>query len=341
MNRQTALDKLLDFMHAELGTPYNMNPWKIMRGDRICLECTKHKRSTLYMLVTEEAPLIFNCFRASCGMSRLVREKDLLDLGFRDTEAIAALINSDITKKVRTYNTASSHIVVRDLILTADQLEYFNKRCGFYPSYDDIAKYRIIPNIREVMYDNKLNNSPAGLEVYNKLTSMSDKISITFTNDDFDMFMTRSIVTHFRGLFTTNKDKRFLGYTLKRGEKIKNIVMCEGIFDIINIYNRFAIIDDTLYIATCGFNNTIPILKYYYRKHIDTLETFIIFMDSDIKLDNGKYMYKKYMLNNILKGIKKEIGENAFNTMWMVYNTKSKDFGDMSDEFGPVKIQLK
>ena len=64
-------------------------------------------------------------------------------------------------------------------------------------------------------------------------------------------------------------------------------------------------------------------------------------MDSDIKLENGKYMYKKYMLNNILKGIKKEIGENAFNTMWMVYNTKSKDFGDMSDEFGPVKIQLK
>ena len=341
MDRQTAIDKLLDFMHDELGTPYTSNPWKIMRGDRMCMECTKHKRSTLYMLVSVDSPLIFNCFRASCGMSRLVKEKDLIALGFTDTEAISVLINSNIVKRVKTYNTDANHLVIRDLVLTADQLKYFNKRCGFYPEYDDIIKYRIIPNLREVMFDNKLNKLEAGIDIYNKLTSMADKISITFANEDHDVFSTRSIITSFRGLFTTNKDKKFLGYTLTRGEKIKNIVMCEGIFDIINIYNRFAVMDNTLYVATCGFNNTLPLLKYYYRKYIDTMDTFIIFMDSDIKLENDKYTYKKFMLNNILKGIKKDIGENAFNKMWLVYNTKSKDFGDLTEPLHPIKIELK
>lgn len=339
MTRLDAIDMLLEFMYRELGTPRNDNPWKLLRGDRICSECRLHRRSTLYMLVDESSPLIFHCFRASCGKAEVVTQEHLVQLGFQNEEAIKLLLSKDFVKSVRTINLKGYHLVVRDHELIEEQINYLSKRLGYTPSTEELSSFRIIPNIKQVIEDNQLvEYNPSINEVYKRMNNQ--KTMITFTNSSYDIFSCRSITSNFKGLLSISKDKKFMGYDLKNtpDDNVENLIIAEGIFDILNIKKYFAVIPNSLYLASCGFNNTIPILKYYYRKYIESVKRIIIFLDSD-EFDGYKYKYKEYMYNTIKRSIRQELGRGF--EFYIIYNSASKDFGDMSKPIKPIKEEIK
>lgn len=338
MTRLDAIDMLLEFMYRELGTPRNDNPWKLLRGDRICTECRRHRRSTLYMLVDETSPLIFHCFRAACGKAEVVTEEHLRQLGFNHDEAIKLLLSKELVKSVRTLNFKNHHLVIRDRDLTEEQLQYISKRLGYTPSTEELSTFRLIPNIKQTIEDNQLiNYNPSIKEIYDRLSDQ--KTMITFANENYDTFSSRSITSNFKGMLSINKEHKFNGYSLKNtdDDNVENIIIAEGVFDILNIKKYFAVIPNSIYIASCGFNNTIPILKYHYRKYIENIKKVIVFLDSD-EFDGNKYTYKSYMYNMIKKRIKQELGRGF--ELYIIHNSASKDFGDMSKPIKPIKEQI-
>lgn len=345
MTSNQAYEKLREFCLTELKGKLSTGGWICIRGERICNECSRHKRSTLYMLVKEGSPVILNCFRAQCGMTKRVQMQDFMELGFTDVEAITLMLDEDNYENTTTYSTLTHNIIIRDTTLSAEQLAYFYKRTNIYPDPDDIRFYRLVPNVKEVMRESKI------LEVRQDINKMMENIDfygkrlITFSNSEFNTFICRGAVPQNKCklMFKTDEDKTndmFSGYTLSRGKDFNTLVVTEGSFDLINVFTKFAIIENTFYVATLGFSHTLKLIQKYYRKSIDTMERLILFVDSDIKTESG-YTYNKRMINKLLFNINKIIGKDAFREIYIVYNKASKDFGDMSEPIHPMKICVK
>lgn len=345
MKLTEAYEIMADFCRTELKGKISTGGWINIRGERICNECSRHKRSTLYMLVKEGAPLVLNCFRAQCGMTKRVQMEDLLALGFNNSEAASLLLDESNHERVNTYNTLSHNVIVRDINLSMEQINYFYKRCNFIPTRDDVIFFRMVPNIREAMRESHV------LDVRKDLNDMMENIDfygkrlISFANKEYDTFICRGAVEKntCKLTFKIDEDKSNdmqTGYTLERGKDFKTLVVTEGTFDLINVYTKFAVIEDCFYVATLGFSHTLKLIQRYYRKNIDTMERLIIFADSDIKTQSG-YTYNRSMINKLLYNINNLIGKDAFKEIFIVFNKESKDFGDMSESINPVKIQIK
>ena len=63
-------------------------------GTRVCAECKNHKINPVYIRCNPESPLYLKCFRAGCDNSRKLTEKDLMDMGYTNREAIKLLIKN-------------------------------------------------------------------------------------------------------------------------------------------------------------------------------------------------------------------------------------------------------
>lgn len=345
MTANQAYEKLREFCLKELKGKMSTSGWICIRGERICNECSRHKRSTLYMLVKEGSPVILNCFRAQCGMTKRVQMQDFLDLGFNDVEAITLMLDENNYENITTYNTLNSNVIVRDTTMSPEQLGYFYKRTKIYPDQDDIRFYRIIPNVKEVMRESRILETRPDINRMMENIDFYGKRLITFSNCEYNTFICRGAVPQNRCklMFKTDEDKTnemFSGYTLSRGKDFNTLVVTEGSFDLINVFTKFAIIENTFYVATLGFSHTLKLIQKYYRKNIDTMERLILFVDSDIKTESG-FTYNKSMIDKLLSNIDKIIGKDVFKEIYIVYNKASKDFGDMSEPINPVKICVK
>ncbi len=340
-----AYEKLREFCITELRGKISTGGWICIRGERICNECSRHKRSTLYMLVKEGSPVILNCFRAQCGMTKRVQMNDFMELGFRDVEAITLMLDENNYENTTTYSTLTHNIIIRDTMMSSEQISYFYKRTKMYPDQDDVRFYRIVPNIKEVMRESKILDSRQDINKMMENIDFYGKRLITFANSEYNTFICRGSIPQNRCklMFKTDEDKtndNFSGYTLSRGKDFSTLVVTEGSFDLINVFTKFAIIDNTFYVATLGFSHTLKLIQRYYRKNIENMERLILFVDSDVKTEAG-YTYNKGMINKLLSNINRLIGEDAFKEIYLVYNKASKDFGDMSEPINPVKICIK
>lgn len=337
MELKEAYTLLEDFARTELsGKGGYHTGWIKIDGRRICAECARHKRKTLYIYIKEGFRPFLKCFRISCDIRRYMTVKDFHDLGFTNNEAIKLLTENTTMTPVKTSNLNDEvPVIINDRFLNKNQLDYFKARTNIDLTEEDIVKYRIIPNLSEVIYDTYEEDIDT-IEKFKQTKIKSNKDAITFADHDYSMYYYRGINSNIKLKFNTGIS---YGYTHVVGTP-NTIVITEGIFDIINVMTKYCVIDDAVYIASGGIEAMAKDIIKYYAKYIDTMERLIIFADSDIKLQN-KYTYNEKFYNKLIRTIENKLGKLAFKELYIVYSSRCKDFGDMREDIYPIKVKLK
>lgn len=342
MNVKQAYDLLRVFLVRELSGKIQHNNWIEFRGDRFCEECHKHRRSALYMYVEEGSTLFVKCFRASCNLKRALTAQDLIDLGFKNTEAIKLLINvSERSKFIyKDLEFKVNNIIVTKTRFSEEQENYFYNRTGFMPTKSDMDLFRLIPDIRGLIKDNFITTDNSKykdfINNYYKFFSKYNKTEyISYFTNDGNKFYFRAIDDETKSIkkgqlvLTDNKSI----YSVQRGEIVENLVVTEGIFDLINIYKKYHLEDNSLFTSTGGFSAFEYHILTLYKKHMDTIKNLYIYCDSDVyHKDINRYDINFEMINTLFRNIFKKIPQVAFEKIYLIHNTKAKDFGDMRDD---------
>lgn len=305
----------------------------------ICNACTNKKYKPFYISVTGESPIYMKCFKISSDINRFATPADFEAFGFTDRDAIKLLIDRNNRMKIKHLDTSNRPLIVNDYIMSAAQQSYWKKRTGKVPDITDLVNYRFICDIDDVMNENFEPDSEEFV-AYKSTGIRPGKIGCTFLTSDYGMVSYRGIDDGKKIKFNISKNTSH-GYTLRRGDEVKSLIIAEGIFDIINIYNVFAYMNDALYCASLGFNSFENDICYWYQQHCETIEQLIIFADSDVKLSYGHFTYKSFAINNLIKRLSERLGEDAFKKIYVCYNAKGKDFGDLSSPIEGERVEIK
>ena len=305
----------------------------------ICNACTNKKYKPFYISVTGESPIYMKCFKISADINRFATPADFEAFNFTDKEAIKLLVDRNNRIKIRHLDTSTRPIVINDYNLSVSQQGYFKKRIGKIPTIEDLVQYRFICDIDTVMSENFEPDSEEYIS-YKSTGIGPGKTGCTFLTSDYGMVSYRGIGDGKKVKFNISKNSSH-GYTLKRGDEVKSLIIAEGIFDIINIHNLFAYMDNALYCASLGFNSFENDICYWYQQHCDTVEQLIIFADSDVKMNYGHFTYKSYAIKNLITRLNNRLGEDAFKKIYVCYNSKGKDFGDLSSPIQGERIEIK
>lgn len=363
MTIRQACDIFVNFLVNELEGKLQNNNWISIRGERLCSECRNHSRSALYIFVTESSPVFLNCFRAGCDTKRTITLEDFKAMGFKNDEAIKILLSNTNTKKITYKKSSNMELIITDTELSMEQENYIYDRCGFVPTSRDIELFRIIPDLRSVIYENftvdssttscpnasreRIQLSKEDIDftksfkhLFNKDTNM--KGFITYFTNDSNKFIYRNIsnkITLKGQLKRSNATNSI--YYVRRGAITRNIVITEGFFDLLNIYKYFCVGDDMLYSCTGGFSAFENHIVTLYKENISTVENLILFCDSD-KTDtiSGKPTIDIEAITRLFKRVFNKIPRLAFKNIYLCHNSSSKDFGDLREKITPVKYSV-
>ena len=340
MTLDEASELWFKFMYAELNPRKSQNGWYKITGDRICSECPRHKNRSLYIWYQKDKRPFLKCFRASCTIRRYITVEDFTDFGFDNTDAIVNLLKaSKVDSNIKEWQLKTKPVIVQDKVLSKYQIDYLMKRTGIQFNPALIQFYRVVPNLYQTINDTLDESDTDDLNKFNVLGIRNDKRGITFATRDYRMFMFRSIFGNYKVKYALEKD---YGYTLYRGvpDHVDTIVITEGIFDIINIYNYYHKNKNTLYIASLGAESMMECLSYWYRQHVETVKNIVIYADSDVVEENNKFTYNANFYKKFISIIDKRIGLDNVNKITLCYNRKSKDFGDISLEIEKKEVVL-
>ena len=301
-----------------------------------CPFCDFNSRKRhLNILMDRNQPLIFRCFRASCGRSGVVNKKMGRTLGITNSSLLEAIEN-DYLKSSKTKLTSSYY--VNDFIedysyevelhdLRDDTKEYFFKRTGIkIDKYKSL--FRVCDNITQFTKDNKNRFNTKKLYYLIKLEEDNHNF-IYFFNDTYTMLYYREIDGDRKGKMSLvdNVYDRYIRHKpyYFTSDKNPKLYIAEGIFDIINTYfytgNRKG-----SYIASNGFASTRNIL-YEFTKYI-YLPDVVILSDNDVPIEKYQY-FLRGQLGNRMKSLK------------ILYNENDKDIGDIRSGIKYKQIRLK
>lgn len=339
MNIEMAITKFRDHLVEHFSGKLSSRGWIKCDCRTICNACTNKRYKPFYVALKSDMGCFLKCFKISSNLNRFITTDDFDSFGFTDQEAIKSILTRNDLYSVKTIDTKVENWIVNDWLLSKAQKDYLQRRLGFVPQIDELMEYRIIPDVMAEVKENFIEE-----DKITKLLLFSGvekgKIGITFALPDSGMLFYRGINNGTKAkinVFDSNPH----GYTLQRGDAPKSLIVTEGIFDIINIYRVFANMDNALYVASMGFNSFESTICYHYQQHCDTIDQLIIFADSDVPLPYDKFIYKKTELNRLISRVKHKLGEDAFKKIFICYNARGKDFGDMSSPIEGVRIEVK
>lgn len=295
---------------------------------------SKHDSSKARFYIEMKPPFKFHCFK--CETSGVLNQQVLRDLGIYNTdlnldiaEANKSLRNTGVQKIQLNKVTKLVHENI-DSELAKESLIYFNSRYGLNLDGKYVQeKFKVVLDPIEFMNINRIN-IPYGQFDFSK--------AIGFISSDSSHLIFRDT--------SGKQQRRYYNLCLAKDEdldmcsKMYNIssdidvlqekitlVITEGIFDIIGVYNHFykdtPEEQNTIFAAACGkaYN---AVIQHYIRMG---------FLNMDIKIysdgDVGRSFYEDLKRSsNYLKGIQLDIYYNA------LYNKDTgfgKDFGVPKD----------
>ena len=289
-----------------------------------CGDSIKHfNKGHLYL--TTSPPYLYRCVK--CETSGYVDAKFLHDIGCYDNDTLLDLLSEN--RIHRQQNRDNNNIVIKkkehDLILpevseskqTIDAVNYFNSR---YESNFDAetikSKFKAILDIDAFVTDNRL-------DIHTKYFDLRQAIGFLSSDKTYGIF--RDIygnqpVRYYNLQLVPNDYPRSKSYTIAEPVDLMideiNLIMTEGIFDIICVYNKYYLNSETynnIFVATCGKSYATAINKYLSMGFLNL--NIIIYSDADVD-------YKWY-----IEKVKKQIPLLANSKITIYYNTLGKDFG--------------
>lgn len=289
---------------------------------------SKSNLSATHLYIEMRPPFRFHCFK--CETSGVLNNETFRDLGIYNNELSINVLNANkqykstagiqkvsFKKKVLKnipYNTA----------LSVNAVNYFNSRYGTNFSNEFIIeRFKAVTDPIQFFRDNQIYIPPNQYD-FTK--------AIGFISSDSSHIVFRDISgTQKRRYYNLNLFPNDNISTISKTYNISNninvmtnktkLVITEGIFDIIGVYNHFYLNDynDTIFAAACGKGFNAVILNYIRMGFLDLDIT--IFSDADVDIN-----FYKILKNNspYLKNTKITI---YYNSLYDPKTGYGKDYG--------------
>lgn len=268
------------------------------------------------------------CFQPECEVNRFPRAQDIISLGFTDLKMLELFSKESINIKVEKRNIEYAEGVKYPTEIPKSIEDYIYKRTQIPKSM--YSHYKIIGNVHKFLKDNDYVSEYAKSVIMERF---SDNNIIGFLNAGKSKLQIRNLNKKEYVPYTliSSKTHRFLDehaeyeQILRTFDLKKNpvIVISEGNFDRLN---SMKIVDqDGLYISALTAKGIARVFKKYSRKY--HYVRWIIISDKDVSLD----VYKNTIVKPYLYRIR---------SMEVWYNSKNKDFGDLSEDQEVVKHVL-
>ncbi len=317
-------DGFLDYLQENLGDPVKTNPKNIICP---CPWCDVGRdTSKPHLWISLEAP-IFNCFRAGCGQSGIVRKlltrisgTDTSDV-YVDKDKIQSFAKKRVELKRNIFRPRKMILPVLNERVFAEKTLYTRQRLKFAKT--DIHSIKgLIFDIHEFLRINKI-------QLENKVLRFVDYLHTNFIGFLFE---------HHTGVIFRNVDRsasfRYykLGiqnyqlldyYKLNTGNRnSKDVVLSEGIFDIFteHIFDVLGLRQKCrLYAAGLSSKFQSLIKSIAFHEQVFNQNVHIL---SDSEVDIDYYKKLKFFNRHIIK------------SMTVYYNRAGRDFNDT-----PVVVQ--
>ncbi len=304
-----------------------------------CPYCDEHSKKRHFNIRLKDGLSIrYKCFRAACGVEGLLTRKVAIQLGIKDQDILKE-ITKESFRSSEDFDTRGYFKNKMEYILGApskESMDYFYKRTKI-DLIDNQVFYKIFSSITQFIKTNKIK--PTNGMRFIRYKEQEGHNFIFFLNSNNTMILYREIDGELKGkvpLIETNEEGIHMPYILKRkeGSYIKEdednedrnqLFIAEGIFDIINMYNKFNHQMGT-FISSNGFSNINSIVKdfvkYNYKSNV------IILSDDDINPKVYKYKHLKDVASRV-------------NHLYVMYNEDFHDYGNVDEIKNIKKIVLK
>lgn len=306
-------------------------------GVNSCVKCGKHKKKVNMYITFPDAlepdrVIVVKCFRASCGHAGRLTGQDLINMGYKNSEAIRIIDEHKGSKSyVKLSRSGDTPQIVTHYTESNDMFKYFKDRTGVQLNFEKCKEYSIITDYKSLVKNNPFIPSacvPALKSILSK-----DNLVVMHT-DKYKRVIIRAIQGGFKCILPLVEGNNVDYYVFRRPSNVKDIVVAEGVFDIINFANMNRALDSALFIGTLGLNATTDAVAYETLDY-ENLDRLIIVGDSEID------KYGRFNVNrDIYNGLIRKVGDR-FKEIYLVYNSASKDFGDMREPIEVVMHKLK
>jgi len=245
-------------------------------------EHDRNKRS-FYVSLKEDAPMMFLCFRASCGVKGILNSEILNVIGVHDIESMSAIIkhNSRVLSLPinRLYVHTDVYRIVNKNIEHSDKtlakIKYISDRIGVELGYNDLVSLKIVPNLINLLKANDIKD----ITRHPKIVKDLDKHFVGFISQDnafvtlrmitgegqvHDSINTRYVNYNIFGKYDNTKKTYVIPTQINLNSRLPiNIHLSEGIFDILSIYfNIPKPVGENIYASVNG-SSFIGVIKYF------------------------------------------------------------------------------
>lgn len=280
----------------------------------------------------------FKYFCQKCSTTGIVDSKFLRDVSLYDPDIVDFVSESksnylkDLNKKygnnfLEIFNKEFDILPNQYTKIEINKLKYINNRLGININNNDmIKKYKIILNLKDFFENNDLQMNKFYKTNIKKLQNnyvgflLNDNNMICFRNikeDDNERYINKKIYSE--NIFQSRKFYS-IGNTIDLSNRTYNIVLTEGIFDILGVYNH---------IYNCNQNNNdifISCNGKSYNFVLNYLQSLSI-LNTDIKIYSDNDVTKEKMMdlvkyNKLIK----------LNGATVYYNLLNKDCGVTKDK---------
>lgn len=297
-----------------------------------------HDPNKGHMYIQSSPPYKFFCQR--CNIAGILNTDILKSLDISDNK-IFTNINHSYVNYIKTLGNKYGksflsyskkklrYIPNRYNRLEKNKISYFNKRLGIELEENDINKYKIILNLKDFFNNNDI-------DINKRLKTNTDKkIFNAIQNDAIGFLSSDRSTINCRFLHEETIGKRYIQYSIYPDNPMSkklytisnniditklehNIILTEGVFDIIGVYNHILNKNDEyICIASNGksYENAI--------NHLTSLSilncNIFIYSDRDVPI--------KFYTNIMRKCLPAK-----YNGLNIYYNNLSKDFGVTQDQ---------
>lgn len=259
---------------------------------------------------------------------------DLLkQLRINDNDLFLALgaRNKTARKKNKAYKTIDKRQVTIPIPegnnLNKFKLNYINKRLGTDLGFDDLPRFKLILNLYDLLDENRITFLTNRNENF---VDTLDRNFLGFLSYDNNYLIMRNLSKkimpdlryyNYNVFNQYDNSKRFyiLPNKIDLLEPKVNVIISEGIFDILGVYFHVEKenLENTIYVAVNGIGYNLIFMELARMGFLDM--NIKIYSDSDQPI-------------SLFKSIKKEMGEILTNKIEVIYNKKEKDFGVTPDK---------
>lgn len=324
-------------------------------GDEVAIRCpycgdSQKSPNKAHLYVELDIPYRFKCHR--CETSGLVRETFLKDASLYENSLIISL--GRIRRELKRANSVKNFTNPKDSKIFIPQakgteleykkLNYINERIGCNITMDEIEKYRLVLNMKELYKQNNIKlqhfKTQYDQDRYIQLINALQNNAVGFLLNNRKQILFRAIHkdVFFRYyMFTLDpfiKEDIEKGYysignkTDLMSEKF-TVNLTEGVFDILGVY--FNVRDqnnEELFIGSFG-KGYVSVINNLARKGLIDCE-YNFYSDQDVSLGFFKKLKERCI-------VMKDSKINVFNNAMFQVNKEFKDFGNRKENIKVVR----